>query len=208
MRHFAWGPLVVAFGLISGCTSERTANDLGSNGKAPVGVAPAPMPPNPNQTSTAAPVPSDLPPLPSLALNPDSFKESPTNRDPFRRFKPPTPPIIPSTRDVLAVDYSIDQLTVKGLASGEALIDDPSGFGWIVKVGDYVGKAESIRLSSATSGVPTNWRVDSIRENDVVFVRENPLEGASAPPTTKTLALRSPLELKGQFRTRGRGARG
>ena len=159
-------------------------------------------------SSTAANVPprADLPPLPTRKLADDDFKESHTSRDPFRSYKDPdvAPPFV---RDSFASDYAIDQLTVKGLTSDEALVGDPSGFAWLVKVGDYVGKAEVVRGPVASNALTVNWRVDAIRPNDVILVRENPFDGEDAAPSTRTLALRTPAELAVQLRTRGLGAR-
>ena len=50
-----------------------------------------------------------------------------------------------------------------------------------------------------------NWRLDRIRENDVVFVRETP--DPSAPATTRVLSLRTQDELKQDIRTGIRGTR-
>ena len=50
-----------------------------------------------------------------------------------------------------------------------------------------------------------NWRLDRIRENDIVFVRETP--DPSAPATTRVLSLRTQDELKQDIRTGIRGTR-
>ena len=55
------------------------------------------------------------------------------------------------------------------------MVTDPSGLGWILRVGDFVGKSEVLQSGGTTgSDVAVNWRVDRIRENDIVFVREDP----------------------------------
>jgi len=85
--------------------------------------------------------------------------------------------------------------------AGRVLLDDPSGLGWVVKVGDYVGKPEVVHSGGATgSDVTVNWRVDKIRTNDVVFIREDPSRVDLNAPT-RTLSLRTAEELNPEIRT-------
>jgi len=91
-------------------------------------------------------------------------------------------------------------------SAGRVLIDDPTGLGWVVKVGDFIGKPEIIH-SGGPSGadVAVNWRVDRIRSNDVVFIREDPSR-PDVPATTRTLSLRTAEELNPEIRTGVRAA--
>ena len=52
---------------------------------------------------------------------------------------------------------------------------DSTGKGWIVTTGQLIGRAEVVK-SGGSNGAEyeLNWKVDRIREKDVVFVRENP----------------------------------
>src|SRR5262249_43086411 len=78
-------------------------------------------------------------------------------------------------------------------APSRALLIDPTGLGWIAKVGDFVGKPELVHTGGPSGAdVPINWRVDRIRPADVVFVREDPSH-PEIPPTTRVVALR-PVE--------------
>ena len=102
-------------------------------------------------------------------------------------------------RHVLVEKNAIDELRLVAIVSkGEvrALLMDPQGVGWIVKPGDYVGKAEIVNTGGpAGADVAINWRVDRIREPDLVFVRED----ASHPeisPSTRVISLR-PEEAQG-----------
>jgi type IV pilus assembly protein PilP len=73
--------------------------------------------------------------------------------------------------------------------SPRALLVDPTGIGWSAKVGDFVGRAEIIHSGGPTgTDVAVNWRVDRVREADVVLVRED-TSHPEIPPTTRVLAL-------------------
>jgi len=70
--------------------------------------------------------------------------------------------------------------------------------GWVAKVGDFVGKSELVHAGGPTgTDVAVNWRVDRIRDGDVVFIREDPSH-PEIPPTTRVVALRTPEEEAGQ----------
>jgi len=156
-----------------------------------------------------APMPSNLPPLPVRDIQEKDFTESPTNRDPFRSYEDSFKTVaavkkVTVNRDVLIGRYALDELKIVGIvtgSTGRVLIDDPTGLGWVIKVGDYVGKPEVIH-SAGTSGndVSVNWRVDRIRPNDVVFVREDPSR-PDVPPTTRVLSMRTEEELNPEIRT-------
>jgi type IV pilus assembly protein PilP len=72
-----------------------------------------------------------------------------------------------------------------------ALLIDPTGLGWVAKVGDFVGKPEVVHSGGPTGAdVPINWRVDRIRVGDVVLIREDPSH-PEIPPATRVIALRA-----------------
>lgn len=185
------------------------------------GAAPAPIPQTPASPrqrgggqAAAEPMPSNLPPLPVRDIQERDFTESSLNRDPFRSYEdsfkaPPGLPKPTINRDVLIGRYALDELKIVGIVTGGAgrvLIDDPTGLGWVIKVGDYVGKSEVVH-SGGSSGndVSVNWRVDRIRPNDVVFVREDPSR-PDVPPTTRVLSMRTEEELNPQIHTGTRGS--
>jgi type IV pilus assembly protein PilP len=97
---------------------------------------------------------------------------------------------------VLVDRFALDELKLVGVVSRappRALLTDPGGLGWVVKVGDFVGKPEIVHTGGPSGAdVAINWRVDRIRESDVVFIREDPSH-PEIPPTTRVIALR-PLE--------------
>ncbi len=150
-------------------------------------------------SASAAPSPTaNMPALPKRDFQERDFAETEGNRDPFRGFAADliqqNKKVYVVQRKVLVDRYSLEELKLVGLVTGNpsrALLIDPTGFGWIAKVGDFVGKSEIVH-SGGPSGadVPINWRVDRIRPADVVFIREDPSH-PDIPPTTRVIALRT-----------------
>jgi type IV pilus assembly protein PilP len=163
----------------------------------PPSGAPAAGPGRPGAAGSAAPGGSgSLPPLPVEEFTETDFTPSDKSRDPFRSFAKTfvaqAKGRVSVQRVILAERFALDELKIVGIVSRgdiKALLTDPTGLGWIVRVGDYVGKAEVVHTGGPTgSDVAINWRVDRIRENDVVFVREDPSH-PEIPPTTRVVAL-------------------
>jgi type IV pilus assembly protein PilP len=167
--------------------SGAPAAAAGQPGQAAQGDAGAPPSPTAN-----------MPPLPKRDFQERDFSESEANRDPFRGFHAD---LVQQSkqkyviqRKVLVDRYALEELKLVGLitgAPGRALLIDPTGLGWIAKVGDFVGKPELVHSGGPTGAdVPINWRVDRIRSGDVVFIREDPSH-PEIPPTTRVIALRT-----------------
>jgi type IV pilus assembly protein PilP len=139
------------------------------------------------------------------------FVETDRSRDPFRSFerfflaqgKSKTT----TQRQVLIDRYALDELKLVGIvtrAPSRVLLVDPSGLGWVSKVGDFVGKSELVHAGGPTgSDVAINWRVDRIRDTDVVFIREDPSH-PEIPPTTRVIALYPVEEPPGSSAQRNR----
>ncbi len=120
-------------------------------------------------------------PIPDAAL-----VEGPGSRDPFRAFAATTPAPPPDTRPRKAHRIPVDQLKLVALithtATPRAMLVDPTGKGYIVTEGELVGRPERDGDELAS------FRVDRIRDGDVVLMREG------APAATRVLALpRAPL---------------
>jgi type IV pilus assembly protein PilP len=138
----------------------------------------------------------NLPPLPVREFQESDFAESDRSRDPFRSFEgvfaAQAKGRVQVQRQVLVDRYALDELKLVGVVTRgapRALFTDPTGFGWVAKVGDFIGKAEIVQAGAAAGmDVAINWRVDRIRESDVVFVREDPSH-PEIPPTTRVIAL-------------------
>jgi len=193
---------------LAGCGSDDVVKGA-PGGSASAGAAPAPAAaPPPGRASAAASATAGMPPLPKREFGERDFSESDSNRDPFRGFaaemlqQSKTRFVV--QRKILVERYSLEELKLVGLVNGapsRALLVDPRGFGWIAKVGDFVGRPEMVHAGGPTGiDVPINWRVDRIRPADVVFIREDPSH-PEIPPTTRVIALRvveEPTMEKGQ----------
>jgi type IV pilus assembly protein PilP len=135
--------------------------------------------------------------IPTREVQEADFTESERSRDPFRSFESlfvqQNKVVGRLQRTVLVERYALDELKLTGIVSrgsARALLVDPTGLGWVAKVGDFIGRAELVHSGGPTgSDVAINWRVDRIRDSDVVFVREDPSH-PEIPPTTRVVALR------------------
>jgi hypothetical protein len=170
----------------------------------PAGAAPAPAP-------SAAPAKAAPIAAPGAAavkeggslivheLTEESFIESPSRRDPFRSF------LIPLTKQEAAAapqisslldQYQLDELKLVAIVSGSgpqagapmAMVEDPSGVGHIVHRGNYVGKGETVRRVTTGEEIQIFWKVARIREDAIVFEREDPFSATEAT-VTKILTL-------------------
>lgn len=160
--------------LLAACSSAPGAGTVASS------QATLASPP-PIETSEVSPKPP-VRPLPLAAL-----VEGPESRDPFRSFADTKPPPPPDGRPRKARRIPVDQLKLVGLVTHtgtpRALLVDPSGKGYVVTQGELVGRPEQEGDRVAS------FRVDRIREGDVVLIRE---DGAAA--ATRVLSLpREPL---------------
>lgn len=135
----------------------------------------------------------------------DSFIESPTRRDPFRSF------IVPLTQkksgssqpqvEAFLTEYQIDELKLIAIISGVgtqsgapmAMVVDPTGLGHIIRRGNFVGRGETVRKVHSGEEVYIYWRVARIREDAVVFEREDPFSPTEAT-VTKILSLEKEKE--------------
>jgi type IV pilus assembly protein PilP len=204
---------VLSLALLWGCGGGETEEPAASP-PAPAGSDSAAQPqattapaaqPRADAGADASPE-ANLPPLPLREFQESDFSETDRSRDPFRSFAASFVVKIegrPGGRQkhVLIERYALDELKLVGVVSrGEprALLTDPTGLGWVVKVGDFVGKAEIVHSGGPTgTDIAINWRIDRIRDGDVVFLREDPSH-PEIPPTTRVLALRVAETTPGQ----------
>jgi hypothetical protein len=118
-------------------------------------------------------------------------------RDPFQPGELTAAP--PPPKDTVARKarkYALDELRLVAVVTGgdtRAMLLDPHGKGWVVTRGDHVGRSEAVGEGR------TGWRVERIRDAEVVFAREDPTR-RDRPPETRTLALHAgaptePLEM-------------
>jgi type IV pilus assembly protein PilP len=172
-----------------------------SGGPTPSPFADAAPPPPPARGPAAAAVtaPSASAPLPKVEFHEDDFAETDRSRDPFRSyaklFSEQGKTRVKSQRQVLLDHYAIDDLKLVGLVTRtdtpRAMLVDPSGRGWVVTKGQFIGRAEVVH-AGGPGGVDyeLNWRVDRIRDTDLVLVREDPAH-SDIPPATRVIALRT-----------------
>lgn len=183
-RRVPW--LLVA---LLGCGEET---DFG------ISINPPPAPAASAPKGAGSADPGERKALPIVEFSESDFVESEESRDPFRDYghlyEKRSAAKEPGQRKVKAPMYALDELKLTGIVGRgmrAALLTDPSGFGWVLHTGEYVGKAELVSVGG-TEGmeVPINWRVDRIRvdKNDVVFIREDATH-PDIPPTTRVMPL-------------------
>ena len=187
--------------LAAACGSKPTAATLGAaGGSAASATTGTPPPPVRRGAAAESDAGVDLPPLKPIEVTENDFVESDRNRDPFRSFaavfvaQANTPAAV-NQRKVLLSEYSLDELKLVAIVlSGDyprAMLVDPTGKGWVVKRGDFVGRADVVRIGGAGGAeYQLNWRVDRVRDGDIVLIREDPAQPA-IPPATKVVPLHS-----------------
>jgi type IV pilus assembly protein PilP len=175
---------------------------------AAVGCSDKPKPTTPTPPPAAAPAAAPAPtaaatPAPSASaaradFHEEDFSESDRSRDPFRNFGA----ILDAKRNLTAKHqravildkYSVEELKLVALVTKtdepRAMLVDPTGKGWVVTRGQYVGRSEIVRASGQSGAeYELNWRVDRITDLDgVLLVREDPAH-SDVPVATKVIVL-------------------
>jgi type IV pilus assembly protein PilP len=135
---------------------------------------------------------------PKIDFQEAEFSENEKSRDPFRSyasmFIQEARGKVKSQREVLLDQYSVDELKLIGIVTGidvpKAMLVDPTGKGHVVQRGQFLGRAEVVQENTSTGrAYEINWRVDRIRDGDVVLVREDP-QNRDVPSATKVIPLR------------------
>jgi type IV pilus assembly protein PilP len=181
-----------AVALAIGCGEEKVSNSApGASSAAPVVdrkvLASA-------SVGSAAPASSVLP---KVDFQEFEFGESERSRDPFRSFEQTfveeSRSTAKSQRQVVLQDYGVDELKLVGIVTGvpdaKAMLVDPHGKGHVVQRGQFIGRAEIVHGDS--KGAPAfevNWRIDRIRDGDIVLVREDP-KNPEVPSSTRVIPL-------------------
>lgn len=142
--------------------------------------------------------PKDLAPLPKFEIVEAEFTESERSRDPFRSFlsvfKEENKGAAKSQREVVLSQFGIDELKLIGIVTraepAKAMLVDPRGTGHVVQRGQFVGKADIVQAAGRTgASYEINWRVDRIRDGDIVLIREDPAN-PDVPSATRVIPLR------------------
>ena len=138
------------------------------------------------------------PPIARMDFAENDFVESDRNRDPFRTFiatfaPPESKRVAQNQRAVILPQFSIDELKLVAIVTGgdypRAMVIDPGGKGWVLKRGDFVGRPEIVHIGGANGAdYQLNWRVDRVRDGDLVFLREDPAQ-PGIPPASRVVTL-------------------
>jgi len=126
----------------------------------------------------------------------NDFAENDHNRDPFRSyvslFVDKGNHVVKNQLPVVLPQYAIDELKLVAIVMAgdypRAMLLDPTGKGWIVRRGDYLGRPDTVHTGGSNgTDYQLNWRVDRVREGDLVLSRED--RALNAPPATRVIAL-------------------
>ncbi len=165
-------------------------------------VSKGPPPPPARTAPTAVATAPALPPqLRGPEYTENDFVESDRNRDPFRAFVTQNAAANRQTLNQRKVElgaYSVDELKLVAIVLGSdqprAMFVDPTGKGTVVYKGTFICRPEVVHLGGSNGPeYQLNWRVDRIREADVVLIREDPAQPA-IPPATRVIPLHPEAE--------------
>lgn len=135
---------------------------------------------------------------PKVEVQENEFTENERSRDPFRSFAKSfaqeSKTRVHSQREVILSQYALDELKLIGIVTraepARAMLVDPTGKGFVIKRGQFVGRADVVQAAGASGTVyEINWRVDRIRPGDVVLIREDP-SNPDVPSATRVIPLR------------------
>lgn len=135
---------------------------------------------------------------PKIDFQEAEFSESEKSRDPFRNFAgmfvEEARSKVKSQREVLLDQYSVEDLKLVGIVTGidvpKAMVVDPTGKGHVVQRGQFLGRAEVVQAATSSgTAYEINWRVDRIRDGDIVLIREDP-QNPDVPSATRVIPLR------------------
>jgi type IV pilus assembly protein PilP len=178
--------LAIALGLLA-CEDEIvTAAATAPSAKGAAGPAPA---------KAADKAKADGPPV--VEFQETDFGEGERSRDPFRSFAKlfaeEARTKVKSQRDVVLDQYAVDELRLVGIVTRiqpeRALMIDPTGKGHIILRGQFLGRAEIVQGGASGADYEINWRVERIRDADIVIVRDDP-SNPDVPSATRIIPLR------------------
>lgn len=192
--------LGLGFGLtVLGCSEKKNMQQVLTTGPTGVGDGGVVVAPD-----------ASLPPsqFTKVQYSESDFVDSEENRDPFRSYASlfddsKKDKKVTNQRNILLSQYGIDELKLAAIVTGgdypRAMVIDPAGKGWVLKRGDFLGRSDSVHVGGANgTDYQLNWRVDRVRDGDVVLVREDPAQ-PNVPPSTRVLTLHPEGEQKAQL---------
>lgn len=177
--------------LVLGCGEDPPAQVMGSSASA--GGANRRTPAKAQEQEQAKELP------PPVDFQETAFVESERSRDPFRNFAKvfvdEARGDVRSQREVVLEQYAIDELRLVALIQriqpARAMLVDPTGVGHVVQRGQFIGRASVVQPTGGVGAAyEVNWRVDRIRDGDLVLVRDDP-SNPDVPSATRVLPLRT-----------------
>lgn len=159
--------LLLSCALLGACGEEQRAT---SRGAGPVSAAPGAGGPGAVATKERD----------QLTYQDDDFVESPRRRDPFRTYtvtvsRAREPEAL--QRRVIMPATAVEEMRLIAIVTGtprpKAMLLDASSVGYVVERGDYLGRPKLVQATGNVS-MTINWRVDRIRENEVVLTQQDP----------------------------------
>lgn len=177
-----------------GCGDDPPAAPAASAGKAGKATTAAPAAKKPRKGQSAEEEkPQQAPPV-AIAID---FAEATRWRDPFmsyaNEFAQEAKKRVKSQREVVLDQYSLDDLKLAGLVTGmrpaRAMLIDPTKTGHVIHEGQFIGRSEVVQGGTSGADYEINWRVDRIRDTDIVLVREDPAN-PDVPTATRVIPLR------------------
>jgi type IV pilus assembly protein PilP len=135
-----------------------------------------------------------------LSFKDEDFVESERNRDPFRSyaasFRTRGPEAsLESQRSVIMPNTGVEEMKliaiISGLARPKAMLIDAAGVGYVVQRGDYIGRPQVFQTTGSVA-VTLNWRVDRIRDTEVVLTRQDPSD-PSRTPLSRIISMRDEI---------------
>lgn len=186
----------LAASLLLACGDDKPPTPP-SSASAAIPAAPAPAAPTARAPASASAAGPAGPP-PKVEIVEAEFTESERSRDPFRSFadafKEENKGAAKSQREVVLSQFAIDELKLIGIVTraepAKAMLVDPGGTGHVVQRGQFVGKADIVQAAGRTgASYEINWRVDRIRDGDIVLIREDPAN-PDVPSATRVIPLR------------------
>lgn len=185
MAHLArFGSFALAATFLLGCGEDKIVSAPGGG-------------PPPRTVASAEVEKPDVPPV--VDFQEAAFAESERSRDPFRSFAryflEEARGTVKSQRDVVLEEYAIEELKLVGLVTGSApelaMLVDPAGLGHVVTRGQFIGRAQVVQPSGGVGAAyEVNWRVDRIRDGDLVLIRDDP-SNPDVPSASRVIQLRT-----------------
>lgn len=149
-RALVWSlPLI----LLVGCSDDKPAAQAPMpHFGPPAGAAPAPAAPTAAQPGVEQSKEALLAEVRKRQLTSDDFKESPSNRDPFRSFLTTFATQVVNVKPqhrILLDKFALEELHLIAIVGGngtqpKAMFVDPTGTGITVVRGDHVSKADAL----------------------------------------------------------------